>query len=94
MQNTYIIAVMTVTFSRNAARTYSVKEVSPNFGPAAILKGARLRCGLTQNELAAEIGVKARLISEFERSKRPIDPDIAQKFSKIFNLSAKNFLTI
>ena len=56
------------------------------------LRGARHKAGLTQKQLAEEIGVKTHHISEMEHGKRPIGKKMAQRLSNIFKVDYRTFL--
>jgi DNA-binding XRE family transcriptional regulator len=74
-------------------KRYSIEEAFPDFCPATILHGARLRCELTQVELAEKLGIKQNHVSEMENGKRHISRAMAAKLSKIFNLSTETFIS-
>lgn len=57
-----------------------------------LVRGGRHKAGLTQKELAQEIGVLPHHISEMEHGKRPIGKKMAQKLGKIFNVDYRVFL--
>lgn len=57
-----------------------------------ILKGGRHKAGLTQKELAEQIGVKPHHISEMEHGKRPIGKNMAYKLAKIFDIDYRVLL--
>ena len=73
-------------------RLYTVEEVFPEIQPGDILKGARLREGLTQAQLAAMIRVKPSHISEMEKGKRSIGKDMAKRLGKALKASYQVFL--
>lgn len=56
------------------------------------LKGARIKEGITQKQLAEMTGIKQHHISDMENYKRSIGKKIAKKFSVILNVSYKIFL--
>jgi len=60
--------------------------------PGVTLKGARVKEGITQKQLAEMTGIKQHHISEMENHKRPIGKKIAKKFSESLNVSYKIFL--
>jgi len=68
------------------------EEAFPELGPGDVLKGARDREGLTQNELAEKIGVKPHHISEMEKGKRSIGKDMARRLARALNTGYKVFL--
>ncbi|MEI8365515.1 MAG: helix-turn-helix transcriptional regulator [Parachlamydiaceae bacterium] len=57
-----------------------------------MLKGGRHKAGLTQKNLADQIGVKPHHISEMEHGKRPIGKKMAHRLSEIFNIDYRLFL--
>lgn len=56
-------------------------EVFPHSHPGRILRGLRVREGLTQAALAAKAGLKPHHISEMENRKRPIGKDVARRLA-------------
>ena len=52
-------------------------------GEGMEVKIARLRVGLKQYELAAEIGINATALSEMESGRRTISPEIARKIALV-----------
>src|SRR5574343_345379 len=62
-----------------------------NSAPGELLRGARNREGLSQQELADKIGVKRPNISDMERGRRTITPDMAKKLGEALNTSPSNF---
>ena len=58
----------------------------------AMLKGARLREGLTQVELAKKLNVPQQHISEMEKGKRPIGKNTAKRLAEVFELDYRVFL--
>jgi len=73
-------------------RLYTVEDVFPEMSPGDILRGARLREGLTQGQLAAMIVAKPSHISEMEKGKRPIGKDMAKRLAKALHTSYRVFL--
>lgn len=56
-----------------------------------MLRGLRLRAGLTQRELAAAIGVPQSHISAYERNKRRIPPHKAQELARVLETVPTHF---
>ncbi|MFH1727801.1 MAG: helix-turn-helix transcriptional regulator [Pseudomonadota bacterium] len=56
------------------------------------IKGARLKEGLSQLELAKKLGVLQSNISKMENGKRPIGKSMAKRLEKILNVGYKTFL--
>lgn len=52
-----------------------------------ILRGTRLKEGLTQKELAEKTGIPQRHISEMENGKRSIGKNRAEKLAKALNVA-------
>ena len=60
--------------------------------PGAILRGARLKEGLSQKKLAEQIKISQTPISEMEHGKRPIGKKMSQRFSKVLKINYQAFL--
>jgi DNA-binding XRE family transcriptional regulator len=58
----------------------------------ALLKGLRLREGLTQINFAKKIGVTQANLSNMENGRRPIGKIIAKRIQKIFGANYRYFL--
>jgi len=71
---------------------YTFKELFPDAAPNRILRGFRTRDDMTQEELAARLGVKQACVSELESGKRPISRRMAEKLSVVFEIPYKAFL--
>ena len=56
-----------------------------------MLRGARVRLGFTQKDLADQSGIKQSRISEYEKDKRPIPEDVAIKLAKLLKTVPENF---
>ena len=56
-----------------------------------MLKGARLRAGMTQKDLAAKIGVPQGHISDYERNKRNISAEKAVRLAEILETVPGHF---
>lgn len=85
--------------ARKAVEPYLAKDdsvhwrtVYPDFGPAAGLKGARAKEGLTQRQLAALAGIPQRHISEMENGKRPIGKAMAKRFAEVLSVDYRVML--
>lgn len=59
---------------------------------AVHLRGFRTREGLTQLELAKELGIRQSQISEMETGKRSIGKAFAKKLADFFHTNYKSFL--
>jgi antitoxin component HigA of HigAB toxin-antitoxin module len=75
-------------------KLYTIKEAFPDFCPAKVLRGFRLTFEPTQAELAEKLGIKQSHVSDMERRQRPISRKMAAKLSKVFDISAKAFITV
>ncbi|SFJ54576.1 Helix-turn-helix [Desulfomicrobium apsheronum] len=60
--------------------------------PASMLRGARYREDMTQEELAKAAGIPRRHISEMENSKRPIGKQNARKLAEVLKVDYRVFL--
>jgi DNA-binding XRE family transcriptional regulator len=68
--------------ARELFTEYSDEEL-----PGVILRGARYRENLTQQELSKLTGIPQRHISEMENGKRPIGRKNAKIFAKVLNVA-------
>lgn len=71
---------------------YSAEEVFPDSHPGKILKGLRVREGLTQAQLAEKAGLSHHHVSEMEHGKRLIGKAMAKRLAEILNASYKTLL--
>lgn len=67
-------------------------EVFPDSHPGRILRGLRVREGLTQAALAAKAGLKAHHVSEMENRKRPIGKEVARRLAAALNADFRMLL--
>ncbi len=51
-----------------------------------LLAGARLKAGFTQAQLAARLGIRQNMISDYERGRRPVSPSMARRLSKVLKI--------
>jgi len=51
-----------------------------------LLAGARLKAELTQGELAAKVGIRQNMVSEYERGKRPLTRPMAKRFAEALGI--------
>ncbi len=74
---------------------YTPEEVSPemlwNRG-GVCLRGARVKEGMTQKQLADKVGIVQHHISEMENGKRPIGKETAKKLAAALNVDYRVFL--
>jgi ribosome-binding protein aMBF1 (putative translation factor) len=57
-----------------------------------LLAGARLKAGLTQAELAAEIGIRQNMVSDYECGRRTYSDAMAKRLSKALKVK-EDYLT-
>ena len=69
-----------------------VPPMPPCERPGRMLRGLRLREGLTQAQLADAIGVPQSHISAYEKNARPIPRDKAVKLAEHLHSVPENFL--
>ena len=55
-----------------------------------VLHKARLRAGLTQNQLALSVGVPEFIVTKLETKRRKLDSGIAEKLSSVLKVSVKD----
>jgi ribosome-binding protein aMBF1 (putative translation factor) len=53
-----------------------------------LLAGARLKANLTQARLAEKLGIRQNMISDYERGKRRLSPEMAARISEILDIKA------
>ena len=51
-----------------------------------LLAGARLKAGLTQAQLAARLGIRQNMVSDYERGRRTYSDDMARRLSKVLQV--------
>ncbi|TIH11393.1 XRE family transcriptional regulator [Marinifilum sp. JC120] len=71
---------------------FSVEEVFGESSTGRLLRGARYKEDLTQQQLADKIGIARRHISEMENDKRPIGKAMAKRLGEALNVGYKVFL--
>ena len=54
-----------------------------------VLHKARLRAGLTQNQLALSVGVPDFVVTKLETKRRRLEDALAQKLSEVLKVSVK-----
>jgi transcriptional regulator with XRE-family HTH domain len=52
-----------------------------------LLAAARLKAGLTQVELSKKMRIRQNMISDYERGRRKISPDMAKRFSNVLRVN-------
>ncbi len=71
----------------------ALKEDLEKHGETALmLRGARLKAGLSQTALARKLGTAQGNISQMEQGLRPIGKKMAHRLSKILNVNYRVFL--
>ncbi|MCF8076293.1 MAG: helix-turn-helix domain-containing protein [Desulfotignum sp.] len=53
-----------------------------------LLAGARLKANLTQARLAEKHGIRQNMISDYERGKRRLSPEMAARIAEILDIKA------
>ena len=51
-----------------------------------LLAGARLKAGLTQNQLAEKLGIRQNMISDYERGRRTYSDAMAKRLSEVLEV--------
>ena len=83
--------VNTPTLDMNTTSIFS--DLNQKYSkPGAILRGVRLKEGLSQKKLAEQMKIPQNHILEMEHGKRPIGKKMSQRFSKILKINHKVFL--
>ena len=52
-----------------------------------LLAAARLKAGLTQGELSKKMRIRQNMVSDYERGRRKISPDMAKRFSNVLRVN-------
>ena len=69
------------------------KKELEEYGEAALmLRGSRHKAELTQEQVAAALGISQHHISEMENGKRPIGKEMALRFGRLFKTDYRKFL--
>ena len=71
---------------------FTVEEVFPDSTVGALLKGARYKEDMTQEQLAKASGIPRRHISEMENGKRPIGKERAKRLAEVLRVDYRVFL--
>ena len=72
---------------------YVTSPLPDNERVGRLLRGARVRAGMTQKQLAEAIKVPQSHVSGYEKNKRPIPPHKAEELAKVLNTVSTHFLT-
>jgi len=51
-----------------------------------LLAGARLKAGLTQEQLADKLEIRQNMVSDYERGRRALSPEMARRFSSVLQV--------
>jgi len=51
-----------------------------------LLAGARLKAGLTQEQLADKLEIRQNMVSDYERGRRAVSPGMARRFSSVLQV--------
>ncbi|MBQ9452680.1 MAG: helix-turn-helix transcriptional regulator [Desulfovibrio sp.] len=62
--------------------------------PGKMLRGLRLRAGMTQAQLASALGVPQSRISAYENNIRPIPTEKARQLAKVLHSVSENFISV
>jgi ribosome-binding protein aMBF1 (putative translation factor) len=55
-----------------------------------LLAGARLKAGLTQEQLAGKLRIRQNMVSDYEHSRRVLSPDMAKRFSSALQVKEEH----
>lgn len=72
---------------------YVAPQLSESERVGRMLKGARVRAGMTQKQLAEAIGVPQSHISEYEKNKRHIPKHKAEELATVLETVPTHFLS-
>lgn len=73
---------------------YIVPAIPENERVGRMLRGLRLRAGLTQKQLAGTIGVPQSHISQYENNTRAIPKDKVEALANILNTVKSHFISM
>ena len=95
--NQYIVPDKKIKKSKKIPKPVTIKalfkKLDDKFTKAgALLKGLRLREGLSQIEFAKKIKVTQANLSNMENGRRPIGKIIAKRIEKVFGVNYRYFL--
>jgi len=74
---------------------YTPEELSPELKTnraGVCIRGGRVKEGLTQKQLAEQIGIAQHHISEMENGKRSVGKEMAKKLAEVLNVDYRVFL--
>ena len=77
----------------SASESNVIQNLDTKFGrPGACLQGARVKEGLSQVDLAEELGISQSNLSKMELGKRPIGKAMAKRIADILKVDYRIFL--
>jgi ribosome-binding protein aMBF1 (putative translation factor) len=69
------------------------KDLLSKYGKVgSIIRGYRIREGLSQVELADKLSIRQAELSQIENGKRTVGKTLAKRFAAVFNTDYRNFL--
>ncbi|MGE4440518.1 MAG: helix-turn-helix domain-containing protein [Desulfomicrobium sp.] len=71
---------------------FTLEEVFPDSTPGALLKGARYKEGMSQEQLSQASGIARRHISEMENNRRSIGKERARRLAEVLKVDYRVFL--
>ncbi|MBF0468572.1 MAG: helix-turn-helix transcriptional regulator [Desulfamplus sp.] len=54
-----------------------------------LLSASRLKANLSQAQLASKLGISQNMISDYERGKRRLTPDMAKRIAKMLQIKVE-----
>lgn len=75
-----------------SAKTFFAPYEKKHSKPGLLLRGLRVREGLTQEQFATKINVTQANLSHMENGRRSIGKDVAQRIAKAFDVDYRIFL--
>ena len=58
-----------------------------------LLAGARLKAGLTQAQLASQLGIRQNMVSDYERGQRPVSDAMAGRLADALDINPQHLTT-
>lgn len=78
--------------SADGEELFALEEVFYDSTPGALLKGARYKEDMTQEQLAKASGIARRHISEMENNRRSIGKERARRLAEVLKVDYRVFL--
>jgi len=78
--------------SADGEELFALEEVFYDSTPGALLKGARYKEDMTQEQLAKASGIARRHISEMENNRRSIGKERASRLAEVLKVDYRMFL--